>query len=181
MKEYRNFILINNDSFIVQASFANCSSEVVYKCHEMQYPSKKPLTNHIDVLKILNNHLAQILQWKKDGTALSIYYMLIPPKTCKIIKEKLYKQWIETGQYNSGVKLKPEEIAQWKIFDVLYKKTFADIAFKPNNIYNSKNVNKNYKHIVFTKNTIDKMYVYLDKLEESNKIKTIDDLLRHSN
>ncbi len=175
MKEYRNFILINNDNFIVQASFANCSSEVVYKCHEVQYPS-----SHTDVLKVLNKHLAQILQWKKDGTALSIYYMLVPPKTCKIIKEKLYKKWIETGQYSSGAKLAPEELAQWKIFDVLYKKTFADIAFKPNNIYNSKNVNKNYRHIVFTKNVIDKMYVYLDKLEESNKIKAVDDLLKHN-
>ena len=162
MKEYRNFILINNDDFIVQASFANCSSEVVYKCHEMQYPSKKPLTNHTDVLKVLNKHLAQILQWKKDGTYPYVSAENLLPDVNGagyIIKEKLYKQWIETGQYNSGVKLKPEEIAQWKIFDVLYKKTFADIAFKPNNIYNSKNVNKNYKHIIFTKNTIDKMYV----------------------
>ena len=59
MKEYRNFILINNDHFIVQATFANCSSEVAYKCYNKQYPSKKPLTNHIDVLKVLNKHLAQ--------------------------------------------------------------------------------------------------------------------------
>ena len=36
-------------------------------------------------------------------------------------------------------------------------------------------INSDFKEVVFTKNVIDKMYVYLDKLEESNKIKTIDD------
>lgn len=178
MKEYRNFILINNDNFIVQATFANCSSDITYKCHKKQFPSKKPLTNNTDELRILNKHLAQILQWKESEIALSIYYVLIPPRLCKIIKEKIYKQWLEKGTYDSGVKLKPEELTQWKVFDMLYKKTFADIAFKPNNIYNSKIVNKNYKHIVFTKNAIDKMYVYIDKLEDSIKLKTIDDLLK---
>ena len=178
MKDYRNFILIENDKAIVQATFANCSSDVAYKCYNKEFPVKRPLVNYTDVLKLLNKHLAQVLQWKEDDEALSIYYVLIPPKLCKVIKEKLYKQWIETGEYSTGIKIKPEELKQWIIFEALYKKTFADIAFKPNNIYSTKTINKSYRHIVFTKNIVDKMYVYLDKLDDMNKAKTVNDLLK---
>lgn len=177
MKEYRNFVLINSDNFIVTATYANCSSEVSYKQYKRQYPVNK-INNNIDTLKVLNKHMAYILKCKEEGTSLSVYYLLIPPKLCKVIKDKLYKTWIETGKNSAGFPIKKEELDQWQIFNTLYRSIFADIAFKPNNIYNSKDINKAYKHVVFTKNAIDKMYVYLDKLEEKNKISTIDDLLR---
>lgn len=178
MKDYRNFILIENDKAIVQATFANCSSDVNYKCYNKEFPVKRPLVNYTDALRLLNKHLAQILQWKEDDEALSIYYVLVPPKLCKVIKEKLYKQWITAGEYNTGVKIKPEELNQWIIFDTLYRKTFADIAFKPNNIYSTKTINKSYRHIVFTKDIVDKMYIYLERLDEMNKVKTVNDLLK---
>ena len=179
MKDYRNFIIINNKNNIVTSSFANCASEVDYKVYNRKYPEKKDFNNYIDVLKILNKHLAQIIKWKEDDNALSVYYILIPSKLCKIIKDKLYKNWIETGKRNNGLKLKNEELEQWKLFNTLYKHVFADICFKPNNVYNSKNANRSYKHVVFTSDVVDKMYKYLDKLEEQNAIKTIDDLLKH--
>ena len=182
MKEYRNFILISNKTNIVTASFANCTSEVNYKTYARTFPDKKDFINHIDTLRILNKHLAQILKWKEDNTALSVYYILIPPKLCKIIKDKLYKTWLETGKRNSGLKLEQEELDQWELFNVLYKHVFADICFKPNNVYNSKNnINKSYKHVVFTSNTVDKMYNYLNKLEERNSVKTIEDLVKNRN
>jgi hypothetical protein len=49
MKEYRNFVLINSDNFIVTATYANCSSEVSYKQYKRQYPVKK-INNNIDTL-----------------------------------------------------------------------------------------------------------------------------------
>lgn len=172
MKDYRNFILINTNNFIATATYANCSSDVVYKKYKKEHPVR--ITSNLDALKILNKHLAQILQWKENEQALSIYYILIPPKLCKIIKDKLYRQWIN----ESASKIKEEELTQWKIFDLLYKSVFADVVFKPNNIYNSKDVNKVYRHIVFTKKVIDKMYDYLNKLEENLKVKSIDSLLK---
>lgn len=180
MKDYRNFVLINSDNFIVTATFANCSSEVSYKQYAKQFANKK-VNNNIDMLKIINKHLAQIQYWKENDRALSIYYLLVPPKLCKIIKDKIYKEWLETGTNKAGYTIKEEELEQWRIFSLLYKSIFSDIAFKPNSIYNSKETNKVYKHIVFTKNVIDKMYIYLDKLEDKYKINTIDDLLKHIN
>ena len=178
MKDYRNFIIINNKNNIVTSSFANCTSEVNYKVYDRTYPEQKEFSDYTDVLKILNKHLAQIMEWKKEQTALNIYYILIPPKICKIIKEKLYKNWIQTGQKLNGLKIKQEELEQWKIFDILYKHIFADICFKPNNVYSSKNnVNKSYRHVIFTNAVVDKMYEYLNKLEEQNKIKNLDELL----
>ena len=59
--------------------------------------------------------------------------------------------------------------------------TYVNAVGAKNSINNNERihvVNKNYKHIVFTKNAIDKMYVYIDKLEDSIKLKTIDDLLK---
>jgi hypothetical protein len=181
MKDYRNFILINNDKNIIASSFANCSSEVNYKVHERAFPDKKGFNNYTDILKILNKHLAQIIQWKEDDTALSIYYVLIPSKLCKIIKDKLFKKWLDTGERVNGLKISKEELAQWEVFNILYKHVFADICFKPNNAYNKNNANKNYKHVIFTINVVDKMHNYLDQLEERNKIKTIDDLLKYNN
>lgn len=161
MKDYRNFILMDSNEFILTATFANCSSEVSYKRYNKAYTSK----NHIDVLKILNKHLAQIAKWKEEGQALSIYYLLVPPRLCKIIKDKLYKQWIETDKDS----IKKEELEQWRLFSALYKQVFSEVAFKPNNIYSSKKQSNNYRHVIFTKNVIDKMFLYLEKVEESNK------------
>ena len=180
MKDYRNFVLINSDNFIVTATFANCSSEVSYKQYKKQFANKK-INSNIDSLKIINKHLAQIQYWKEHNNALSIYYLLIPPKLCKIIKDKIYKEWLETGVNKSGFAIKDEELEQWRLFNLLYKSVFSDIAFKPNNIYNSKDTNKAYRHIAFTKVAIDKMYVYLERLEDRHKIDSIDDLLKQSN
>ena len=57
-----------------------------YKVYNRTFPEKKGFNNYVDTLKILNKHLAQIVKWKKDNTALSVYYILIPSKLCKIIK-----------------------------------------------------------------------------------------------
>ena len=63
---------------------------------------------------------------------------------------------------------------------MLYKNVFADICFKPNNIYSSRtDTSKIYKHVVFTKNVIDKMHDYLDKLNKK-KENTIEDLLKQN-
>ena len=181
MKDYRNFILMNSDNFIATATFANCSSEVTYKKHVRQYPVKKNINNNIDLLKVLNKHMAQILKWKDEEVSLNMYYILIPSKLCKIIKDRIYVKWLETKKNSSGFNIKPEELEQWKIFSMLYKNVFADICFKPNNIYNSKNnLNKGYKHIVFTSEVVNKMHNYLDNAEESISIKTISDLLKHN-
>lgn len=180
MKDYRNFVIVNNRNNIVTSSFANCSSDVNYRIYNRKFPEKNNFNNYIDILKILNKHLAQIAKWKENNDSLSIYYILIPPKFCKVIKDKLYKKWLETHERANGFKIKQEELEQWKIFNILYKCVYADICFKPNNIYSSKNnINKNYRHIIFTNNVIDKMYNYLNKLDELNEIKTIDDLLKY--
>lgn len=179
MKEYRNFIIINNDKYIITASFANCTSEVTYKSHKRLRVDKK-FTDNTDMLKVLNKHMAQILKWKNDEQALNVYYVLIPPKLCKVIKNKMYRDWLETGKTASGFSIHPEELEQWNIFNALYKSVFSDICFKPNNTYNSKSdANKIYRHVVFTKNVVDKMHNYLDRLEESTAIKTIGDLLKY--
>ena len=120
--------------------------------------------------------MAQILKWKNEDTALSLYYLLIPPKLCKIIKDKIYRNWINEDS-DKRYNIQEEELNQWRIFDMLYKSVFADISFKPNNVYNSKNVNKSYKHIIYTKEIINKIYIYLDR-EESTSIKSIDDLVK---
>lgn len=177
MKEYRNFILINNDKNMITASFANCSSEVNYKVYDRAFQEKKGFTNYTDIIKILNKHLAQISKWKEENKALSVYYILIPPKLCKIIKDKLYKNWLDTGERINKIKISKEELVQWEIFNTLYRHVFADICFKPNNIYSSKN-NKNYRHIIFTNEVVDKMYNYLNQLEDRDKAKTISDLLK---
>ena len=75
MKEYRNFILINNDKNMITASFANCSSEVNYKVYDRAFQEKKGFTNYTDIIKILNKHLAQISKWKEENKALSVYYI----------------------------------------------------------------------------------------------------------
>jgi hypothetical protein len=180
MKDSRNFIIINSDNFIITATFANCSSEVLYKKHKREYPAKKHIINNIDILKIINKQMAQILKWKEEEKALSTYYILLPSKLCKIIKDKLYKQWLDTGKTNSGYNLKKEELEQWQIFQTLYKKIFANIVFKPNNLYSSNDANKTYRHVTFTKNVVDKMHNYLDKLEDSIKVKTLEDLLKYN-
>ena len=177
MKDYRNFILIENDKSVIIATYANCSSEVSYKKFAKEYLPTKISNNNIDSLKIINKHMAQILKWKNEDTALSLYYLLIPPKLCKIIKDKIYRQWI--GESDKRFNIKEEEIKQWKIFDMLYKSIFADISFKPNNVYNSKNVNKAYRHIIYTKEVINKIYIYLEKDEEATAIKSIDDLVKY--
>ncbi len=175
MKDYRNLILMDSNKFILTATFANCSSDVAYKRYNKAYPTKSNM-NNIDALKILNKHLAQIVKWKEEEKALSVYYILVPPKLCKIIKDKLYKQWIETNKAS----IKPEELEQWKLFSALYKLVFSEVAFKPNNIYNSRSKQQNnYKHVIFVKNTVDKMFLYLEKIEESNKAKVIEDLLKN--
>lgn len=180
MKEYRNYIIIANDKNVITASFANCTSDVTYKVHDRQYTNKKINLDNTDVLKVINKHLAQILKWKNQEQSLSIYYILIPPKLCKVIKDKLYKKWLETGKSAVGYYLKEEELEQWSLFDILYKNVFSDICFKPNNIYSSKtNINNNYRHVVFTKNVVNKMHIYLDKLEEQSSINSIDDLLKY--
>jgi hypothetical protein len=180
MKEYRNFIIINNKKNIVASSFANCTSDVSYKVYNRKFPEKNSFNNYADVLKILNKHLAQITKWKENGESLSIYYILIPPKLCKVIKDKLYKKWLETGERANGLTIRQEELNQWELFNVLYKHIYADVCFKPNNVYSLKNnVNKNYRHVVFTSAVIDKMYNYLNKLEEQNEVKTIEDLLKY--
>lgn len=178
MKDYRNFILIDSDNFIATATFANCSSEVLYRKYRKEFPTKKCISNNTDSLKLLNKHMAQILKWKEEDNALNMYYLLIPPKLCKIIKDKLYLNWLETKKTASGYPLKEEELVQWRIFSMLYKKVFTDICFKPNNVYSSKDANKNYRHVVFTNNVVNKMHYYIDKLEDSVSIKTIDDLLK---
>ena len=94
MKEYRNFVLIDNDISIITATYANCSSIVSYKKFNKEHPKTKISNNNIDSLKILNKHMAQILKWKTSDEALSVYYLLIPPKLCKIIKDKTYKNWL---------------------------------------------------------------------------------------
>ena len=85
MKDYRNFIIINNDKHLITATFANCSSEVSYKAYKT-FSSKKYLINNLDSLKILNKHMAQILKWKENEQALSVYYILVSPKLCKVIQ-----------------------------------------------------------------------------------------------
>ena len=176
MKDYRNFILIDNDINIITATYANCSSPVSYKKFNKEHPKTKISNNNIDALKILNKHMAQILKWKTNNESLSVYYILVPPKFCKIIKDKTYKNWLnpQDKKYN----IPNEELKQWKVFETLYKIIFADICIKPNNIYSSKDVNKTYKHIIYTKEIVNKMYVYLDKEKESTAIKTINDLLK---
>lgn len=181
MKEYRNFILISNEKNVITSSFANCSSEVNYKVYNRAFPEKKGFNNYVDILKILNKHLAQIAKWKEDNTALSVYYILIPSKLCKIIKDKLFKTWLDSGERVNGLKIPKEELVQWKLFNTLYKYVFADICFKPNNVYSKNNVNKNYKHVIFTINVVDKMHNYLNQLKEQNEIKAIDDLLKYRN
>ena len=176
MKDYRNFIIINNDKHLITATFANCSSEVSYKAYKT-FNSKKYLINNLDSLKILNKHMAQILKWKENEQALSVYYILVSPKLCKVIKNKTYKTWLESTTPNL---ISEEELDQWRIFNVLYKNVFADICFKPNNIYSSRtDTSKIYKHVVFTKNVIDKMHDYLDKLNKK-KENTIEDLLKQN-
>lgn len=177
MKEYRNFILVDDYKNIIAATYANCSSEPCYKKYTKTFPSTKVSNNNTDSLMIINKHIAQILKWKEENNSLSVYYLLIPPKLCKIIKDRIYKQWIDENsdkRFNVSI----EEINQWKIFDALYKRAFTDLSFKPNNVYNSKQVNKSYKHVVFTKDVIDKMHVYLTK--ETREINTIEDLIRYN-
>ena len=178
MKDYRNFILIDSNNFIATATFANCSSEVLYRKYRKEFPSQRHISNNADSLKLLNKHMAQILKWKEDEEALNMYYLLVPPKLCKIIKDKLYVSWLETKVTASGYKLKEEELVQWRIFSMLYKKVFTDICFKPNNVYNSKDANKSYRHVVFTSNVVNKMHSYVEKLEESVSIESVDDLLK---
>lgn len=177
MKEYRNFVLIDNDISIITATYANCSSIVSYKKFNKEHPKTKISNSNIDSLKILNKHMAQILKWKEEDVALSLYYLLIPPKLCKIIKDKIYRNWISENS-DKRYNIKEEELNQWRIFDMLYRSIFADISFKPNNVYNSKNVNKAYRHIIYTKEVINKIYIYLNKEEESTAINTIDDLIK---
>ena len=176
MKDYRNFILINNETSVITATYANCSSEVVYKKFIRDYPQTKISNNNTDSLKILNKHMAQILRWKESEQSINLYYVLIPPKLCKIIKDKTYKNWLSPGdkKYN----ISKDELAQWQVFDALYKNIFVDICIKPNNIYSSKDINKAYKHIAYTKEIINKMHIYLNKEKESTAIKTIKDLLK---
>lgn len=177
MKEYRNFILVNDYKNIITATYANCSSEPCYKKYTKAFPSTKVSNNNADSLMIINKHIAQILKWKEENNSLSVYYLLIPPKLCRIIKDKIYKQWIDENS-NKRFNVSIEEIDQWKIFDALYKQAFIDLSFKPNNVYNSKQVNKSYKHVVFTKDVIDKMHIYLTK--ETGKINTVEDLIRYN-
>ena len=176
MKDYRNFILINTDNFLVTATFANCSSDVSYKKYQRTHPVKNHINNNIDTLRILNKHLAQIANWKEEDRALSMYYILVPPKFCKIIKDKIYREWLTTKKNSAGLSISNEELEQWKMFEVLYKLVYVDIIFKPTNLYNAKDANKAYKHVVFTKNVIDKVYDYLNKLEDNIKVKRIDNL-----
>ena len=177
MKEYRNFILIDNNKSVITATYANCSSEVAYKKYTKKYLSTKVSNNNIDSLLIVNKHMAQILKWKEEDVALNLYYLLIPPKLCKIIKDKIYRNWIDENS-DKRYHIKEEELNQWRIFDMLYRSIFADISFKPNNVYNSKDVNKAYRHIIYTKEIINKIYIYLNKEEKSAAINTIDDLIR---
>ena len=176
MKDYRNFILVDSDKYIITATYANCSSEVSYKKFARKYTPTKVSNNNTDSLQIINKHLAQILKWKEDGAALSLYYLLIPPKLCKVIKDKTYKNWLYPAE-GRHYSITEEELAQWRIFEALYKSVFADISFKPNNVYNSKNVNKAYRHIIYTKDVINKIYIYLEKEEATS----VENLLKRYN
>ena len=73
MKDYRNFIILNNDKHLITATFANCSSEGSYKVYKTSN-SKKYLINNLDSLKILNKHMAQILKWKENHPCLLILH-----------------------------------------------------------------------------------------------------------
>lgn len=155
MKDYRNFVIVNNGKKMATTFFANCSSTASIK-----------LYNNIDsasMLKLLNKHLSNIKKWKAEGTALNVYYILIPPKLCKLIKSKDYKVLLKSDRTSE------EEKNQWGYFETIYKEVFADVVFKPNNTYDSNNINKAYRHIVYTKKLIDKMYVILDKDSQNLK------------
>lgn len=158
MKDYRNFVLINNGRKVATTFYANCSSEASIQIHED--------TSNAHMLKLINQHLYDIKVWKDNGVAVNVYYILIPPKLCKIIKDKSYK----TLSSSNNVSLL--EKTQWQYFELVYKEVFADIVFKPNNIYDSNNINKAYKHIVYTKKLIDKMYALLDQ-ECQNTVQSV--------
>lgn len=147
MKDYRNFVLINNGKKMATTFYANCSSEASITLHDG--------ISNVHMLKLVNQHLENIKTWKESGTALNIYYLLIPAKLCKIIKDKTYKALVNSDKISVAEKM------QWRRFELLYKEVFADIVFKPNNTYDS-NTNKAYKHIIYTKKLIDKMYRVLD-------------------
>ena len=153
MKDYRNFVLINNGKRLATTFYANCSSDASINVHQ-------GITN-IHMLRLINQHLSNIKDWKENGTAINVYYLLIPPKLCKIIKDKTYKTLMNSDKVSMAEKL------QWQYFEILYKEVFADIIFKPNNTYDSNNVNKAYKHIVYTKKLIDKMYRLLDSIDNN--------------
>lgn len=166
MKEYRNFIMASNENCIVTATYANCSTDVVYKKYMKNYLDFENL-NNIDTLKVLNKHIAQIYQWKNEDRIVNKYYILIPSKLCKIIKDKIYVDWIKTGKTKKGVLLSDEELKQWIFFNNLYKHVYADIVIKPNSIHKT-NENTAYRHVIVAKNIVDKIYSYLDKLTINN-------------
>lgn len=153
MKDYRNFVLINNGKRLASTFYANCSSDASINVHY-------GITN-IHMLKLINSHLENIKEWKENDKAINVYYLLIPPKLCKLIKDKTFKTLMNSDKISLAERL------QWKRFDGLYKEVFADIIFKPNNTYDSNNINKAYKHIVYTKKLIDKMYRLLDSIEDN--------------
>jgi hypothetical protein len=164
MKEYRNLLIASNKTHIITASFANCNSAVKYN------HIKKSNKGNIDLLKILNNYMGQIIKWKRNNKALNVYYITLPSKLCKVIKDRLYLNWNENN-------VSEKEIEQWKIFNALYKLVFSDVYFKPDSIYNSKDVNNAYKHVVFTKKTFDLMNNLLDAYKEQGLTKELNEVL----
>ena len=149
MKDYRNFILINNGKKLATTFYANCSSEASIQLHDD--------ISTASMLKIVNQHLYDIRYWKENGLAVNVYYILIPSKLCKLIKDKSYKNLLKSDKVSTIEKW------QWQLFEGIYKEVFADIVFKSNNTYDSNNINKAYKHIIYTKKLIDKMYALLDE------------------
>ena len=95
MKEYRNFILVDNDKSVITATYANCSSEVSYKKYAKRYIPTKISNNNIDSLLIINKHMSQILKWKKEDVALSlnsdVEYLKINDDLQKMIQEEMMR------------------------------------------------------------------------------------------
>jgi hypothetical protein len=157
--ELRNFILIEENDIYLSCTFANASSTPEFKKHTAESTSR-----YENYLKIINNHLLEILKHKVNGTSLSMYYLLIPDDLCEEIKEKNFVNYY--SENNSDDLDKPN---QWLVFSNLYKILFRDIIFKPNNYYDS-GVTYEYKHIIFTKEILSKMHNYIDYVYVENNL-----------
>ena len=157
----RNFILVEENDIYLSCTFANTSSTPEFKKHTVESTSR-----YENYLKLINNHLLEILKHKVNGTGLSLYYLLIPDDLYEEIKAKNFVNYY--SENNSDDLNKPN---QWLIFSNLYKMLFPDIIFKPNNCYDS-GVTHEYKHIIFIKDILSKMHNYIDYVYvEDNLVK----------